>query len=125
MEVTATIRSIKEVDAVSDKSYVVRAAKTRCTFGSEPSRLDLPFCHGIYLKDKPQLNIMDCKPLVNIFTFGRCKKRGACMPSVATPWIQGKEDVLLNGQPALLNTSMIACLEGGIIRITDDGQELE
>jgi hypothetical protein len=124
MEVTASIRSLKEIDGDVDKSYVVRGAQMRCSLGSMPSRLNLPKCHGVYLKDKPQINIMDHKPFYNIRSFETCKgRKGPCVPSTPSPWVEGKDDVLIDRQPALLNTSILFCTNGGTIRIADDGQE--
>lgn len=110
--------------AEGNESYVVRTAKLKCSKSDTPSRLDLPQCHGIYLRKKPQMNIMDYTPIQNITSFGRCKAtRGQCVPEVQQPWSKGKDDVLINGSPALLNTSVNYCLHGGEITITDDGQE--
>lgn len=107
----------------AEKSYVVHGARTKCGNGSSPSLLVVPNSHGVYLKGQAQLNINDCKPNTNIKPFGTCKKlKGPCSPATG-PWIGGKEDVLVEGAPALLNTCTNACKVGGAISITDDGQE--
>ncbi|WP_110955869.1 DUF4280 domain-containing protein [Anaerosinus massiliensis] len=107
----------------AEKSYVVHGAQTSCSNGSGPSLLVVPNSHGVYLKGQAQLNINDCKPNTNILPFGTCKKlKGPCSPGTG-PWIGGKEDVLIEGAPALLNTCCNACAIGGMITITDDGQE--
>lgn len=116
------IGKIVEAQGGQAKSYVVRGAKTKCTLGSSSSWLNMPCSHGVYLRGQPQLNIMDYVPNANIVPFGKCKKRQKCSPNT-TPWIEGKNDVLIENQPALLNTSTSTCSHGGIITITNDGQE--
>ena len=45
-----------------------------------------------------------------------------CIPGTDTDWINGKEDYIIKGNPALLKSSYCRCKWGGIITITDDGQ---
>ncbi|MBY0086119.1 DUF4280 domain-containing protein [Brevibacillus brevis] len=54
------------------KSYVVVGAILSCSNGSKVSRLKMPFSHGVFVKGKPQMNIMDFVPNVNIMPFGKC-----------------------------------------------------
>ncbi|MGK5512399.1 DUF4280 domain-containing protein, partial [Brevibacillus formosus] len=54
------------------KSYVVVGAILSCSSGSKQSRLKMPFSHGVFVKGKPQMNIMDFVPNVNIMPFGKC-----------------------------------------------------
>lgn len=123
MNVMSIINSAKEsMDAPIQKSYVVRGATTSCTLGSISSRLTLTKSHGVYIKDKAQLNIMD-NHVKNILPFGKCKVGKVCIPTVARPWQNGKETVLIEGQPALLDSSICFCLRGGVIKIDNDGQE--
>jgi hypothetical protein len=125
MDVLQSIKSLIEMGGAGGKSYVVRGAKTSCSKGTSPSQLDLPRCHGVYIQDKPQLNIMDYQPCSNIMPFGSCMRPGMppCTPSISGPWTSGKENVLIEDQQALLNTSINFCVQGGVIKITDDGQE--
>lgn len=124
----------------SEDSYVVMGATTECTWGSTDSKLIVPFSHGVYIKGKAQLNIMDFKPVINILPFGLCSSmlnplvaaataanqgrltKMPCVPVVVTPWIMGKNDDLIENFPALLNKSMNMCLFCGMITINDDGQ---
>ncbi|MOA29995.1 hypothetical protein D3C78_1510430 [compost metagenome] len=51
-----------------------------------------------------------------------------CKPEIAfgSKWTDGKEDVLIEGEPALLNSSKLICSckgSGGVISIEDDGQD--
>ncbi|MOA05266.1 hypothetical protein D3C78_1248580 [compost metagenome] len=107
-------------------SYVVRGAMLRCACGSHPNILNLPMCHGMYLKGQPLMNVTDSKVNENIFTFGVCESRSKpCEPEVNMEWMNGKPDLLVDGKPALLNISYVNCVhdEGGIIYVEDDGQK--
>lgn len=94
----------------------------------------------IWLTGQPQANISDHVPMRNIAPFGRCHTTaypatGAataaahgkltpmpCVPNTPFPWMGGKNDVILKGQPALLKSSTCKCVWGGTITITFDGQ---
>ena len=54
--------------------YVVRGAKIICTFGSHIRRIDMPVCHGSYIRNKPMLNELDCVVGLdaNVPSFGAC-----------------------------------------------------
>lgn len=150
-----------------DESYVVAGAILSCTWGTKRTRLTMPVSHGVYVKDKAQMNIKDFVPNVNIMPFGRCnslsnpaviaelekeakekaaegvsemsaagKEKGGppsfedgahvavpCQPIITMEWLNGKEDTLVEREPALLNISTNACLHCGTITIDDDGQE--
>ena len=47
---------------------------------------------------------------------------GPCTPIIATNWIDGKKDVLVDGKPALLGRCKLKCLYGGEITIYTSGQ---
>lgn len=128
-------------NAGAEESYVVMGACAECSFGSMSDRLILPLSHGVFIKGKAQLNIMDFKPFLNILPFGMCSsllnpavaaataaKNGVlqkmpCTPVVVTPWMSGKTDKLVENFPALLNKSTNMCLFAGYISINDDGQK--
>lgn len=121
-------------------SYVVQRAKLKCSFGDKESDFMVPVHHDIFINDKPQGSIMDFKPNKNILPFGLCSslanpvvaaataankgilKKMPCIPNTTSPWINGKNDVLLGEDPAMLNCSTVMCLWCGVISITDDGQ---
>lgn len=102
----------------------------------------MPFSHGVFVKGKPQMNIMDFVPNVNIMPFGKCSSlqnptvatatasnNGVltpmpCTPLTTMPWIDGKADKMVGGHPALLNKSTNMCFYCGQIKIEDDGQDL-
>ncbi|ANF97583.1 DUF4280 domain-containing protein [Paenibacillus bovis] len=125
------------------KSYVVAGAILSCSHGTQPTRLKRPFSHGVYVKNKAQMNIGDYLPGTNISSFGNCSclqnpavqssnmvdiygvKKAPCVPVLTRPWLNGKSDVLIEGQPALTHNCTHQCLYGGNIKIEDDGQELD
>ena len=81
--------------------------------------------HGrnVKLRGKDRANIADCVPLINVGPFGLCKTTGMPCTHACTICINGKNDVLVNGMPALLDKSTAVCpLEAGILKIEDDGQ---
>lgn len=121
-------------------SYVCSKAKIKCSYGDKISTLTVLPNRTIWLTGQPQGNISDHTPLTNIAPFGKCHTTsypptGAataahhghltpmpCIPNTPFPWMGGKNDVLLQNQPALLKTSTLRCIYGGKITITFDGQ---
>lgn len=132
---------IKQATVGAEYSYVVAGAKMKCSFGDKEAILTAPFSHGYYCNEKPVLNIMDFKPMVNIMSFGMCSsmtnptvaaataaangklQKMPCIPMVVTPWLNGKMDVMVENQPAILNNSKNMCVYCGQITIEKDGQE--
>ncbi|EHS57787.1 DUF4280 domain-containing protein [Paenibacillus kribbensis] len=108
-------------------SYVVRGAVLECECGSNPNILNLPMCHGAYIQGKPLMNVGDSKNIVNIpATFGVCEALGEpCQPQVNMEWLNGKNDVLIDGKAVLTSDSYVMCMKHpqGIIYIADDGQQ--
>ena len=123
-----------------DTSYVVEGAKLKCSCGDEESDLNVTN-KSVRINKKPQANIMDFKPMVNVSPFGKCRslanptvaaatarnkgrlKKMPCVPATVTPWIGSKDDVLINNCRVLLSTSTLRCMWNGTISITDDGQD--
>ncbi|MGE7090729.1 DUF4280 domain-containing protein [Lysinibacillus sp. NPDC048646] len=123
------------------RSYVVAGAKLSCSQGDQTSSLQMPMSHGVYVKNKAQMNTMDFKPGVNIQPFGLCQTLSnptvaaataanngvltpmPCTPVITMPWINGKADQLIEKSPALINQSINMCLYCGTIKVEDDGQE--
>jgi hypothetical protein len=89
----------------------------------------------------PAANINDHIPLTNIPTFGMCSSLGnpevqtattaaqgvltpmPCIPATADPWAPGATTVLLGNIAALDNISTCSCSMGGVITITEPGEE--
>ena len=105
------------------ESYVVNGAKVSCTMGTVDVPLRTTPGRRVKLKGKDRANIMDCIPYVNVGPFGVCKMTHMpCTPACAV-WLNGKNNVLVGGMPALLNKSMAICPVGaGMMKIKDDGQ---
>ncbi|WP_036635724.1 DUF4280 domain-containing protein [Paenibacillus massiliensis] len=118
--------TVVQEGASEEFSYVVRGAMLRCGCGSFPNMLNLPTCHGMYIKGQPLMNVADSKAGDNISTFGVCVARDKpCEPEVNMEWVNGKPDLLVEGKPALLSCSYVNCIhhENGIIYVEDDGQK--
>ncbi|MEC0235053.1 DUF4280 domain-containing protein [Paenibacillus kribbensis] len=134
---------ILQANSADKKGYVVAGAILKCSFGTQPTRLKRPFSHGVYIKDKAQMNVSDYLPGDNISGFGRCfsltnpavlnsnmvdiygVKKAPCIPMITRPWIGGKKDVLVEGQPSLTDQCSNSCLYCGFISIKNDGQNLD
>ncbi|OOM76178.1 hypothetical protein CLPUN_27910 [Clostridium puniceum] len=51
------------------------------------------------------------------------KCAGVCDPQIFTEWIDGKEDVLMDGKPSLLGRCKLQCAYGGEITLYTSGQK--
>lgn len=128
-------------DSGDSDSYVCSTAKIKCTNGDKISKLTVLPDRTIWLTGEPQANISDHRSMVNIAPFGKCHTTAypptasataaahgkltpmPCVPNTPFPWMDGKNDVILKGQPALLKSSTCKCVWGGTISITFDGQK--
>ncbi len=115
-----------KIENSQDKSsYVTRGAIINCSLGSAPDVLNIPLCHGVYIKGKPQLNIGDSRGVINIKCFGTCSR--AVPPPVCTPVInvdwsnQIDTKLLVEGKKALIQNATVSCVHGGIITIATNG----
>lgn len=124
----------------STGSYVCANAQLKCPFGTAPSSLFVGPDRTTSLGGKPMANIMDFTPLYNIKPFGQCSSMAfpatasataaamgtltpmPCIPSIVSPWVPGKANLLVNGMPALMNICTCTCMWGGVITIQQDGQ---
>ena len=122
-------------------SYITSDAEMKCSFGDKTAKLTVYPDRTVFLTEKPMANISDHISLYNIAPFGKCHttrypSTGAataanngkltpmpCIPGTDSKWEKGKNDYFIKGEPALLKSSYCRCKWGGIIRITDDGQE--
>jgi hypothetical protein len=117
-------------------NYVCKGTKLKCSMGSEQSDLDVMHpLNIVYLHEELMANIMDHKPMVNIKPFGQCKSLAnpavaaataanygrlqemPCIPNTVSPWLSGKTDVLVKGQPALMDNCKCVCAWAGEIEI--------
>lgn len=115
-------------------------AMLSCSFGTTPSMLNVSPQNRV-ITTMPIANIMDNKPGVNILPFGMCSsptnptvaaqtpvpppgviKPQPCMPVTVAPWTPGSPTVLVANMPAVNNTCKLMCNWGGVIQITNPGQ---
>jgi len=135
---------------MAEYPYVVAGATIFCSEGTHFNNLDLPMSHGVYIRDRAAMHEEDSVPGINIPEFGVCRSANnsngekqtsdavGLLPfddSVSLPivgklctpmtekWIDAKEDVLVEGIPALTVECTLVCTQGGgIIAFVDDGQ---
>lgn len=121
-------------------SYVCSGAMMRCTMGTSPAKLTVLPVRTVNLTGPPMANISDHKSMVNLAPFGLCRSLGfpatasataaahghltpmPCMHNTPAPWMGGKMDYLIKGQPALLKSCKCQCMWGGTISLVSDGQ---
>lgn len=112
----------------------------RCTMGTSTANLTVLPIRTVNLTGPPMANISDHKSMVNLAPFGLCRSLGfpataaataaahghltpmPCVHNTPVPWMGGKMDYLIKGQPALLKSSKCQCMWGGTISLVTDGQ---
>lgn len=102
------------------KSIVLAGATLSCSLGTTTSKLQVLKYHGCGINGKYQANIADYVGNKNILSFQSCTRAvpyPACSPNTCMKWIYGQSDFLLDGEPALLKSCIVPCLNGGIIKI--------
>ncbi len=121
-------------------SYVCSGATMKCTMGTKTAKLTVLPIRTVFLTGKPMANISDHLTMVNLAPFGRCRSLGfpatasataahhghltpmPCMHNTPFPWMNGKNDYIVKGDPALLKSSTCQCMWGGTISLITDGQ---
>lgn len=121
-------------------SYVCSGATMKCTMGTSTARLTVLPIRTVFLAGQPMANISDHLTMVNLAPFGRCRSLGfpataaataahhghltpmPCMHNTPFPWMNGKNDYIVKGDPALLKSSTCQCMWGGTISLVTDGQ---
>lgn len=121
-------------------SYVCSGAVMRCSCGTSQAKLTVLPIRTVFLTGQPLANISDHLSFVNLGAFGRCRSLGfpatasataaahgkltpmPCMHNTPFPWMGGKNDYIIKGDPALLKSSTCQCVWGGTISIVNDGQ---
>ena len=121
-------------------SYVCSGATMKCTMGEKTAKLTVLPNRTVFLCGQPMANISDHKSMVNLAPFGRCRSLGypataaataahhghltpmPCVHNTPIPWMNGKTDYIIKGQPALLKSCKCQCMWGGTISIIQDGQ---
>jgi hypothetical protein len=115
----------------------------KCSMGTSQAKLTVLPSRTVFLTGQPMANISDHLSMVNLAPFGKCRSMGfpatasataanhgsltpmPCMHNTPFPWMGGKNDYIVKGDPALLKSSSCQCMWGGTISITDDGQHGE
>ena len=118
---------------------VCGGAMLQCSFGAAPGSLVVT-PQNKTVTAMPIANIMDYKPMANVMPFGMCQSLGnpqvaaataaalgvltpmPCQPNTVTPWTPGSPTVLIANFPALNDASILNCLWGGVIQITNPGK---
>jgi hypothetical protein len=118
---------------------VCMSAMIACSFGVAPGTLTVLPKNKVMADGKPQANIMDNIPMMNIAPFGMCNSVAnptviaataaalgvltpmPCVPVIPAPWAPGAPTVLIANMPALNNTSKLVCAWGGMIQISMPG----
>ncbi len=124
-------------------NHVCMGASLQCSFGVAPSSLVVLPVNRVMTSFVPAANIMDHVPMVNVMPFGMCTSIAnptvasatsaalgvltpmPCIPVTPSPWAPGAPTVLLANQPALDDTSKLACNWGGVISVAFAGQATE
>jgi len=120
----------------------VNGAELACPFGDSPSTLTVLPINRTQSDNQPNATIEDFIPMVNIMPFGMCMSPAnpevaaataaalgvltpqPCIPATASPWSPGAVmKVQINNLVALDNISMCECMWGGVITITNPGQQ--
>lgn len=121
-------------------SYVCSGAMMKCTMGTSPATLTVLPNRMVFLAGQLMANISDHQPMVNLAPFGLCRSLGfpptasataaalgtltpmPCMHNTPAPWMPGKTDYFIKGQPALLKSCTCQCMWGGTISLINNGQ---
>jgi len=71
--------------------YAVRGATIYCMYGSHFRKMDMPVCHGSYIREKPVMHELDCKVGLdaNIAPFGACQAPGNPGPTISISSTEG------------------------------------
>jgi len=123
--------------------FVTKGAKLKCSMGDSISEFNVIHASKVvYLHGENLGNIMNNKPMLNIKACGMCQSLAnpsvaaatsvamgvltpmPCIPNTTSPWMKGKMNVLVKGQPALMDDCKLMCACGGVIEVVDNGQEL-
>lgn len=116
------------------------SAMCKCSFGTAPSTFMAAPIHQSLTTSKPDANIQDHIPFLNIMPFGMCMSLAnpmvaaataaalgvltpmPCIPMTTSPWIIGAPTVMLTSQPMLDKNSMLMCNWAGVIQIQMPGE---
>jgi uncharacterized Zn-binding protein involved in type VI secretion len=119
---------------------VTATAQLQCSFGTDPGPLDVPEA-TVLCEDLPVATIEAIVPELNIPSFGMCNSLlnpevetataaamgelvpMPCVPVIEDPWVPGSPTVMVDGAPALTQSSKCECMWEGVIQIIAPSQE--
>ncbi len=115
------------------REYLVEGAELTCSHGSCNGKLKIPKGHHYLSGDRKKANCKDCVEDENIPYFGNCslrRKEGRCegFMLLDEQWrnterpFHGFEVEHVDGEPAIITSSVLLCKRGGIIRPVTSGQ---
>jgi hypothetical protein len=120
---------------------VTNSATIMCSFGTTPGQLTVLPNNRVNANKLPAGTTMENKPMVNVVPFGMCTTLSnpqvaaatsaamgvltpqPCIPVTTSPWTPGSPTVMIANQPALNNTCQLMCMWGGVITISNAGQQ--
>ncbi len=122
---------------------VCNGAQLTCSFGTAPSSLLVLPTNKVLTSSLPAATVQDMQPFVNILPFAMCTSMAnptvvsataaamgvltpmPCIPVPAGIWVPGVPKTLIGGVPAIDNSCTLTCAYGGVITITNAGQQKE
>lgn len=107
-------------------SIVSAGATLSCTLGTSTSKLEIPGKYGSGVHGKTPGVISDRIVNKNIMPFNMCTKTippVPCSPVICMDWVNGKKDIKIKNEMALIDICIVPCMMGGIIKIVSSGQE--
>ncbi|WP_340198802.1 DUF4280 domain-containing protein [Ascidiimonas sp. W6] len=120
---------------------VCMGAMISCSFGAAPASLIVLPVNRVLTSNMPAATIMDHAPVINIPPFGVCSSLAnptvasattaalgvltpmPCIPATVAPWVPGSPTVMVGSIPTLNNTCTLNCMWGGVITISQPGQQ--
>jgi hypothetical protein len=120
---------------------VTNGAMISCTFGAAPSTMTVLPAFLVNACSLPAATTMDNIPMTNIMPFGMCNTLSnpqvaaatsaamgvltpqPCIPVTTSPWAPGSPTVMICNKMALSNSCQLMCMWGGVITISNPGQQ--
>ncbi len=111
----------------------------QCSFGLAPTPLVVLPDRTVMAEGMLMGNISDMVPLANIMPFGECISLAnpvvsaatiaaagvltpqPCIPATVSPWVSEAVNVMVQGPPALDQTSILMCTWAGVIHVDEPG----
>jgi len=120
---------------------VCTGATISCSFGMAPGQFVVLPANRVNVNNMPLATTMDNLPMVNVMPCAMCTAPSnpqvaaataaaggvltpvPCIPVTIAPWTPGSPTVTISGQPCLNNNCQLSCTWGGVITITNPGQQ--